>query len=107
VKTGSLSCAHERPGPDRSGHNPAAFAAAEPGYWGQLRAASAQFDFAEGRNETAIASARTAIEDLGGPDYMTALLQARLYQALGREQPRQGALARARQLAGAACPRRR
>ena len=44
-------------------------ATAEPGYWGQLHAASAQLDFAEGRNETALASARTAIADLGGPDY--------------------------------------
>lgn len=42
----------------------------EPGYWGQLHAAAAQLDLATGRTGSALATARIALADLGGPDYV-------------------------------------
>lgn len=42
----------------------------EPGFWGQLHAAAAQLDLATGRTESALATARVALADLGGPDYV-------------------------------------
>lgn len=60
----------------------------EPGFWGQLHAASAQLDLATGRTDSALATARIALADLGGPDYVRErgdawLVALRALRALG------------------------